>query len=145
MAHLPVPQEPQEILRKHAKPIDPKEIGTPAMNQFIADMKETMEIEDGVGIAAPQVAVGTQVVIVDTPGKGPRAYFNPKIIERSFKLVDSPEGCLSVRGTSGVVKRHRSVTVETYNEEGEKETIKANGFYAIVWQHEVDHLDRPRA
>ncbi len=141
MATYPVLQEPNEQLRIVSQPIAVAEISTPDMEQFVQDLKETMAIEDGIGIAAPQVGIHKRIIIVDTPDQGPRAFFNPVITQRSFKMINGTEGCLSVPECSGIVKRHRSVTVKTYNEQGVEETINATDLLAIIFQHEIDHLD----
>ncbi len=141
MTHLIVLHEPDDRLRIVSAPIDPSEITQEATRTFIRNLKQTMRLEDGVGIAAPQVNVHKRIIIVDLPERGPSAFFNPEIIERSFKTVESVEGCLSVPECSGIVNRHRSVTVRAYNEQAEEETLKLQGFPAIVFQHEIDHLD----
>lgn len=141
MSHLVVLHEPDDRLRTVSHDIDPSTITSPEMRKLIVDLKETMKLEDGVGIAAPQVGVHKRVIIVDLPDRGPSGFFNPIITERSFKMVDSTEGCLSVPECSGIVKRHRGVTVEVWNEEGAKETLKVTDLSAIIFQHEIDHLD----
>lgn len=141
MSHLTVLQEPNEQLRLVSQPIDINTITSPRMQKFIADLKETMNLEDGIGIAAPQVNVQERIIIVDLPDRGPSAFFNPVITERSFKMIDSTEGCLSVPECSGIVKRHRSVTVRAWNEQGNEEILKLADLSAIVFQHEIDHLD----
>lgn len=141
MSHLIVLQEPDDRLRKLSEEIDVSTITSPKRQKFIADLKETMKLEDGIGIAAPQVGVHERIIIVDLPDRGPSAFFNPVITERSFKMIDSTEGCLSVPECSGIVKRHRGVTVRVWNEEGKEETFKVVDLSAIVFQHEIDHLD----
>jgi peptide deformylase len=139
--HLLVLHDPDDRLRLVSKDIDPATIASQDMQKLIADLKETMKLEDGVGIAAPQVNVHKRIIIVDLPDRGPCAFFNPIITERSFKIIDSTEGCLSVPECSGIVKRHRGVTIKTWNERGEEEILKVTDLSAIVFQHEIDHLD----
>lgn len=110
------------------------------MKKLIKDLKLTMKEENGVGIAAPQVGIHDRVIIAET-ADGPTAFINPEIIERAFKLVDSEEGCLSVPGIWGIVKRHRSVTVKALDESGKTVQLRANGLLSIIFQHEIDHLD----
>lgn len=141
MSHLVVLHEPDDRLRVLSQDIDTATIASPEMRKLVVDLKETMKLEDGVGIAAPQVGVHKRVIIVDLPDRGPSAFFNPVITERSFKMVNSTEGCLSVPECSGIVKRHRGVTVEAWNEQGEKEILKVTDLSAIIFQHEIDHLD----
>lgn len=134
--HCPNPE-----LRKVSASVPPERIATPDSQKLIADLKATMKLEDGIGIAAPQVGVHDRIIIVDLEDVGPTAFYNPEIVQRSFKMIDSEEGCLSVPGQSGIVKRHRSVTVEAIDEQGEEIEIQASGLMATVFQHEIDHLD----
>jgi peptide deformylase len=136
----PVLHEPNDELRKKSEGVSPERISTPEMKLLIDELKETMVKENGVGIAAPQIGVHDRVIIAETNGV-PTAYINPVISERSFRMVDSEEGCLSVPGCWGIVKRHRSVTVNAIIESGENVTLKAQGLLSIVFQHEIDHLD----
>lgn len=108
--------------------------------QFIDTLVETMIVENGVGIAAPQVGVHERIIIAET-AQGPQAFVNPEIISRSVRMVASVEGCLSVPGVAGTVKRHSSVKVKAMTRSGEDITLKANGLLAIIFQHEIDHLD----
>jgi peptide deformylase len=140
MAIMKVLHEPSKELRVVSKPVLLDRVGTKEMAKLISDMKATMEKENGVGIAAPQVGIHDRVIIVETKD-GPTAFINPEITERAFKLVDSEEGCLSVPGCWGIVKRHRSVTVKAIKEDGAKVQFKAAGLEAIIFQHEIDHLD----
>lgn len=130
-----------EELRKVSQPVAEERIGSEEIAKLIADLKETMEKENGVGIAAPQVGVHDRVIIVDMEEGGPTAFINPEITQRSFKMVDSEEGCLSVPGEWGMVKRHRAVDVKAKTEDGKTVTFKADGLPAIIFQHEIDHLD----
>ncbi len=141
MALRRVLHDPEPELRVMSEPINPKDIGTDEMNKLVKDMKDTMKKENGVGIAAPQLGIHKRVIIVLENDTTPIAYFNPEITERSFKKVESEEGCLSVPGTWGIVKRHRSVTLKAIREDGEKVNVKLTDFPAIVFQHEIDHLD----
>lgn len=131
---------PDTELRKRSLEIPIDEIETDSLRTLIDDLKRTMITENGVGIAAPQVGVHKRVIIVETP-QGPQAFINPRIIQKSLRKIESEEGCLSVPGIFGIVRRHRSVTVEAINEQGEHVTMRADHFPAIVFQHEIDHLD----
>lgn len=141
MSHLVVLHEPDDRLRIISDDVLESTISSLETQKLVADLKDTMRLENGVGIASPQVGVHKRIIIVDLPDRGPSAFFNPVITERSFKMIDSTEGCLSVPECSGIVKRHRGVTVETLNEQGKKETLKLVDLSAIVFQHEIDHLD----
>lgn len=131
---------PNPELRIVSQPVAPERILSTESQKLIKDLLETMVKENGVGIAAPQIGVHERVIIAETD-EGPRAFFNPEITERSFKMVEGEEGCLSVPGTWGFVKRHRSVSVTALNEKGETVTVKAEGLLSIIFQHEIDHLD----
>lgn len=136
----PVLHEPNEELRKKSEVVLPDRISSPEMKLLIDELKETMKKENGVGIAAPQIGVHDRVIIAETDGV-PTAYINPEITERSFRMIDSEEGCLSVPGCWGIVRRHRSVTVRAMLEDGSGVTLKAQGLLSVIFQHEIDHLD----
>ncbi len=137
---LKVLHSPDKELRVVSKPVAVDRAASPDMKALIEDLKITMKKENGIGIAAPQVGVHERVIIVDMNNK-PTAFINPEISEKSFKLVDSEEGCLSVPGQWGLVKRHRSVTVKALDTHGNPVSFKVTGLIAIIFQHEVDHLD----
>lgn len=141
MSLLNVLKEPNETLRTKAVDIDPAEIQRDRVQSLIDDMIATMYASNGVGIAGPQVGAHERVIIVETGRGAAEAFVNPKIVSASFRKVDSEEGCLSVPGVFGIVKRHKNVTVEAYNREGQKVKMKAGGLPAIIFQHEIDHLD----
>ncbi len=103
------------------------------------DLKDTMREENGVGIAAPQIGVNVQVIAVETKS-GPWVVINPKIIRRSWRRESSEEGCLSVKGVFGPVKRAREVLVKGLDERGRPIEHRARGLLARIFQHEVDHL-----
>ncbi|MFA6131584.1 MAG: peptide deformylase [Patescibacteria group bacterium] len=136
---LTILTNPNPILRDVSKPVEPAEILRPAFQKFLDEMIETM-VKDGVGLAAPQVGVGKRFIIVQTKS-GPQAFINPKIFSTSIRKVSSEEGCLSVPGVWGIVKRHSKVKVKALNRLGEKVIIKASGLESIIFQHEIDHLD----
>jgi peptide deformylase len=95
---------------------------------LIDDMIETMHHANGIGLAAVQVGVPERVIVV-----------NPEVVRASRKTEEDIEGCLSVPGWVGEVERHRAVTVEGLDRSGNKVRIKAEGFLARVFQHEIDH------
>ena len=129
---------PHPTLRKRAMEIPPEEI--PKLANFIKNMKKTMLVKDGIGLAANQVDVVKRIIVVNTKN-GPMALINPRLSGKSFKKVESEEGCLSVPGVYGIVKRHYKVTCDGHTEDGQTVRIKAQGLLARVFQHEVDHLD----
>lgn len=131
-------QEPELILRQKAKHFE--KIGTAEAKKLVSEMLETMKDKKGVGIAAPQINEGVRAAIVDTED-GPLTIYNPRIIKTSKKKESAEEGCLSVAGVYGIVPRFLQVEVEAQNENGETVRIKADGFFARVLQHEIDHLN----
>lgn len=125
-----------EILRKKCKRVDKVDTRTVVL---LDDMAETMYADDGVGIAGPQVGVLRRVIVVDV-GKGVLKLVNPEIISYSGEQVDV-EGCLSIPGVHGEVKRPENVMVRAINEKGKNVEISASGLEARALCHEIDHLD----
>ncbi|MFP4322576.1 MAG: peptide deformylase [Anaerolineales bacterium] len=120
---------------------------------LIDDMVETMLKAPGVGLAAPQVAVSQRVIVVRLPDDddardefGDEAgvlyvVINPEIVRASDDMVEGVEGCLSIPGFMGTVDRHERVTIKGLDRQGKPLRIKAEGWLARVFQHEIDHLD----
>ncbi|RKD34361.1 peptide deformylase [Thermohalobacter berrensis] len=106
---------------------------------LLEDMLETMYKEEGVGLAAPQVGILRRVVVIDV-GDGPIKLINPEIIEEDGEKIDE-EGCLSVPGESGKVKRPAMVKVKYLDENGEEQIIEGTGLLARALCHEIDHLN----
>ncbi|MEA3249404.1 MAG: peptide deformylase [Patescibacteria group bacterium] len=129
-----------DVLTTRAAEIDPKELGSADFVTLIDDMVETMRVEDGVGLAAPQIGVGKRVYVADTED-GPIALVNPEFTKRSKKTGKYEEGCLSIPGKFGIVRRASEVTVKALTIDGREVTFVAKGFFARVMQHEMDHLD----
>ena len=111
-----------------------------SIQQLIDDMVETMQQTKGVGLAAPQVGVSLRVVVLQKPGEEPIAIINPEIVKRAGEQ-EVTEGCLSIPGYAGEIKRSVSVTVKGRNRQGKTIRIKATGLMAQVLEHEIDHLD----
>lgn len=131
---------PNKKLRVKSQSIPVKEIVSEEMKTFLVDMEETMLEKDGIGLAAPQIGVHKRVVVVNTKD-GVVALINPKIIKKSWRKEAEEEGCLSLPGIYGFVKRSAKITVEAYGYDGEKINFEAKGLFARVIQHEMDHLD----
>jgi peptide deformylase len=114
------------------------------LNKFIEDMAETMFDAPGAGLAAVQVGVNKQIIVVNTSteddDKSWFALINPEITEKSGEYLSKDEGCLSVPELTATVRRYNKVTVKGFNPDGEPVTIDAEGFKAVVLQHETDHL-----
>jgi peptide deformylase len=118
------------------------------LQMLIDDMVETMRAAPGVGLAAPQVDVPLRVIVVEfneseDEEDPPKLYVvvNPKITRSSTDQEVGTEGCLSIPGIVGDVERPISVTVKGLNRRGQPQKIKASGWLARIFQHEVDHLD----
>ena len=125
------------VLRQKAKRV-PAVDGS--IQQLIDDMVETMRQARGVGLAAPQVGVPLRVIVLQKPGEEPMAIINPEMVKRAGER-EVTEGCLSVPGYAGEVKRSVSVTVKGWNRQGKAIRIKATGIMAQVLEHELDHLN----
>jgi peptide deformylase len=143
------------VLRRKARPMDESSLNDPAVQRLIDDMIDTMRVAPGVGLAAPQVAVGQRLAVIEygdelpedappdaeEPPKKLWVIVNPEIVQRSTELVEGAEGCLSLPGYAGNVLRHEAVTVKALNRRGRPIKIKAQGWLARIFQHEIDHLD----
>ena len=106
---------------------------------LLDDMKDTVKKEQGAGLAAPQVGVLKRAVVVDVE-EGYFEFINPEIVGQKGEQ-SGWEGCLSVRGKSGIVSRPMKVTVSYQDRNGDKYLLKAKGFFARAICHELDHLD----
>jgi peptide deformylase len=137
---LNIVTDPSPILRRRAEEIRADEIGSPAIQKLIFDMKETVIPAGGIGLAAPQVGLSLRLIVIALDNKL-TAFINPKITKFSWRKEVDEEGCLSVPGKFGPVKRSKVIKVETFDEQGKLLKFKAGGLFARVIQHEVDHLD----
>ncbi len=113
---------------------------TPRLQELVDDMFETLYEENGVGLAAPQVGILKRIVVIDTTGEDPLLLINPKILETSGEQ-EGYEGCLSVPGKTGHVKRPYYVKAIAYDENLEPFEIEGTELLARVICHEVDHLE----
>ena len=140
--------------KKKAKEVPLSEINSDKIKKVIKDMKSALKKEgDGVAIAAPQNGESVRIFVLSDRIYGNffgetgveknegLVYINPKITKKSKQEKLMFEGCLSVRPLWGHVKRATQVTVEAYNEKGEKFTRGAGGILAHIFQHEIEHLD----
>jgi len=134
----PIVKYGDPVLRQHAK----KVINTASdeIPELAQRMIEIMYEYNGVGLAAPQVGLLIRMIVYD-PDETPRALINPQIVKATGEQLDPPEGCLSLPGLRGVVKRANSVVVKAVDERGRPVRIRAQGFEARILQHEIDHLD----
>lgn len=155
-------QNGDKVLRQIAKAVPISHILKPDIQKIVADMNHALDGEfDGAAIAAPQIAQPLRIFVVSRKvfaeddenhptvyngialkKKTPNMVFiNPKILKISKDKKLMEEGCLSVRPLFGKVRRATRVTVEAYNERGEKFTMEGTGLLAHVFQHEIDHLE----
>ena len=150
---------PEPILRRKAKPITKFDKN---LQTLINDMIETMRDAPGVGLAAPQVNIGQQLIVVeyaegndeeifdeenaesDPPPIKPKLLYvmiNPEIVKVSEEKVMGVEGCLSIPGIQGEVERHEAIQVKGLNRYGKPQKLKVDGWMARIFQHEIDHLN----
>ena len=137
---LKIITNPSPILRGRAEEIRADEIKSPAIQKLIFGMKETVIPAGGIGLAAPQVGLSLRLIVIALNDKL-MAFINPKITKFSWRKEVDEEGCLSVPGKFGPVKRSKVIKVEAFDEHGKLIKFKAGGLFARVIQHEVDHLD----
>ena len=126
-----------DILRKECKPV--KEI-TPRIAELIEDMFETMYEANGVGLAAPQVGVLKQIVVMDVDDGNQYVMINPEIIAQEGEQTGY-EGCLSLPGKSGIVTRPNYVKMRALNENMEPVEVEGEGLLARALCHEYAHLE----
>lgn len=136
MAKLKICVQGNPVLKKKAKSV--KKV-TPAHLKLMEDMLETMIAAPGIGLAAPQVGISERIIVVRVED-AVYCLVNPKIIKKSGKEV-CYEGCLSVPGLEAPVERYGEVSVQALDKTGKPVTINADGLLAVVFQHEIDHLD----
>jgi peptide deformylase len=155
---LKIVQVGEPVLRQRARPLSQEEIALPETQQLIAWMHETMRDAPGVGLAAPQVGLAVQLAVIeDRPEYSKdisaerlaererkpvpfQVLINPRIVEQSADRAEFFEGCLSLAGFSALVKRSRQIAVEYLDDRGQPRRIEAEGWYARILQHEIDHL-----
>jgi peptide deformylase len=127
------------VLRQPAEDV---EVFDDELRQLIRAMFETMYVEEGIGLAAPQIGVSQRFFVMDVGEENTRAQaiVNPVIVEETGS-EKGEEGCLSLPGLVGVVERAAEIVVEGYDPEGKPLRLKASGLVARCIQHEIDHLD----
>ena len=138
MAVLPIRTVPDPVLRqktKHIRTIDK------SVKKLMANMQETLHAEEGrVGLAAPQVGVSLRAAVLCLPGEEDIILINPEIVKKKGERTVT-EGCLSIPGYIGQIKRAESVTAKTQDINGKETRIKATELLAQALEHEIDHLD----
>lgn len=156
---LEIVQAGDPVLRQLARPLSTDEIRSPETQQTIADMLETLRLAPGVGLAAPQIGLNVRLAIIEdreqyqsawtteqlrARGRVPvdfHVLINPELEIDSAAQFEFFEGCLSVAGYTAEVPRYNRVRVRYLDEHGEKHLIEAQGWYARILQHEIDHLN----
>lgn len=138
MAILPILQYPDPRLHKVAKPVSAI---TDSTRKLILDMAETMYSAPGVGLAATQIDVHEQIIVIDISEEHNelKVFINPEVMSAEGEEI-SEEGCLSVPGIYENVSRAEFITVRALNENGKSFTVQTGGLLAVCIQHEIDHL-----
>lgn len=137
---------PDEVLRRKARKVT---VFDANLQKLIDDMVETMREAPGVGLAAPQVGISERLIVVeyaqdDEEENAPKKLFvvaNPEIVKASPETEKGIEGCLSIPGLVGEVERPLQVVIRGQNRRGQPVRIKAKGWLARIFQHEIDHLE----
>lgn len=154
MAVLPIYEVPHPILKKVAEPVA---VVDDRVRKLLDDMAETMFAAPGIGLAAPQVGVSERIVVVAVPVReglsreeagdeeaGSRSFLteliNPEIVHKDGQVFID-EGCLSVPDMTVEIERFDRVVIHALDRHGEPFELEARGFYAVVFQHELDHLE----
>jgi len=139
------------VLRQRARELTADELKSPARQQFIDDMIETMRDADGAGLAANQVYVSERICVIEVRANNPRypekkpipltVLVNPVLTPLSEETMETYEGCLSVPNIRGRVRRFSDLRVEYHDRDGNEHVQEFHGIMAVTFQHEVDHLD----
>lgn len=135
----------EDVLRQKAQPVDSFDS---ELQTLVDDMIETMRAAPGVGLAAPQIGIPKRVIVVEFGDEYdetiPEQLFvviNPEIVQQSEEKISGIEGCLSVPGLVGEVARAQAVTMRGKDQFGKKVNIRAQGWLARIFQHELDHVN----
>ena len=148
MAILKISRMGHPVLRQQAREIPSAEVTSLPLQRLAADMVETMIDYEGIGLAAPQVFQSLRLIVLGMPDVDPdeegviplTVLFNPEFTAMSDERVDGWEGCLSIPDIRGVVPRSAAVNVKGLDAQGQPVELSAEGFFARVLQHEIDHL-----
>jgi peptide deformylase len=138
---LPILTYPNDVLRNPTQPV--KFPLSPEIKKLTKDMVDTVRQADGIGLAAPQVGKSVKLIIINLEKNNVplMALYNPKIVGKSLKKTEIEEGCLSIPGVFGTVKRPKKVTIQAQNADGQVVKISDDGWIARVAQHEIDHIN----
>jgi peptide deformylase len=142
MAVLPILKIPDPVLRKKAKPVERVDA---ELRRLMDDMLATMYEAPGIGLAAPQVGVLRQLIVMDPAKdeapKSPIVMVNPEILERSEEMRVHDEGCLSIPDFTAEIERPAKTRVSYIDPQGKKQEAKLEGIWSTLVQHEIDHLN----
>jgi len=139
MAILEIKKFNEPVLRKKCKEVEKVD---KKLRKLIVDMAQTMEREQGIGLAAPQVGISKRVItVLNLENRRILGLVNPKILKKSQETEIGEEGCLSFPNIFLKIKRAREAEVEGIDINGKKIKLKTKGLLARVFQHEIDHLD----
>lgn len=128
------------VLRQKTAPFDFSKYTKKEIRELTRDMRIAMKRADGVGLSANQIGLNASLFIAQA-GRKCHAIFNPEVIKVSRDEDEMEEGCLSIPGKFGVVRRPVKIAIRCQNADGKKERLEAWGFLARVFQHEMDHLN----
>jgi len=135
----------EKFLRTPTKAFNFNKFSKKEIRELIKEMRKTMKEKEGVGLSANQVGLNFKMFIAEIPDKNGKkkfyVIFNPELEKESEEKEIGIEGCLSVPDMIGEVKRTKKITVAGYDKNGKKIKVKAFGFLARVFQHEIDHLN----
>ncbi len=137
MTFIPIRVAPDPVLRQKSKRV--RNIDG-SIQKLLDNMIETMHTAGGVGLAAPQIGVPLRVIVIGIPGEEEIALINPQIVRRAGERPVN-EGCLSIPGYVGQIKRSVSVRVKGLDQKGKEIRIKADELLAQALEHEIDHLN----
>jgi peptide deformylase len=137
MTVVPIREIPDPVLRQKSKRVRNMD---GSIKRLIANMRETMHAAYGVGLAAPQIGIPLRVIVIGIPQQEDIALINPQVVRKAGERVVS-EGCLSIPGYIGEIKRAESVTVRGRDQDGKELRIKAKELLAQALEHEIDHLN----
>ncbi len=156
---MAIVQAGAQVLRRPARPVDARAIGSPELDELIAALRAGLVEAPGVGLAAPQIGVGRRVVLIQDPAENlalvaperladrerapvePYVLINPEVEVLGDERRTFFEGCLSVDGYCALVERARTVEVRWLDPAGERHEAVVSGWHARIVQHEVDHLN----
>ena len=137
MTIIPICVFPNPILKQKSKRV--RSIDS-SIKRLIDNMIETMRAAPGVGLAAPQIGTPLRVIVIGLPEEETIAIINPEVVHCTGERLMN-EGCLSVPGYFGEVKRAESITIKGLDQNGKKIRIKADGLLAQALEHEIDHIN----